>query len=442
MESTIIPLLQMRRLRCGARKPLPPGADSTADATTCNFRATASPHLIPPTAHLSTARNSGALPAVLRWRATRAEGSQNAGKEQRSTWRPGPLPLLGGRGSELQGPAGSCRGRRRRWDQRGVRRESEPSRLAGAQRSERSCGHWCGGPGSGRRQAGAPTLLQPRRAEELGLCPELGGDVRAGPRLSLAHCGDLAFPGRGRALHLGEPRSLRTFLRSGGAPRGARDQCGSRHAAAPGPPQGDGARSARSLRAAARCWRGGPRGLETPGGGREPSPRPASGAPASAPLFPPGLEAPSPERHRESSARRGAIAAPPGPERSPGAAGRSRGRGRPPARTSHGGLSRGGIAEPSEVRASAPPDPGRARRPERPPALEPAGCALSPPQPSRVRRLPPLVTRPPPPPAPSPAPGAPLLSPLPSLRSRRLLRPLPALVPLLLLPPNFSANSR
>uniref|UniRef100_A0A4X1VWE7 Uncharacterized protein n=1 Tax=Sus scrofa TaxID=9823 RepID=A0A4X1VWE7_PIG len=112
-------------------------------------------------------------------------------------------------------------------------------------------------------------------------------------------------------------------------------------------------RSARSLRAAARCWRGGPRGLETPGGGREPSPRPASGAPASAPLFPPGLEAPSPERHRESSARRGAIAAPPGPERSPGAAGRSRGRGRPPARTSHGGLSRGGIAEPSEVRASA-----------------------------------------------------------------------------------------
>lgn len=44
-------------------------------------------------------------------------------------------------------------------------------------------------------------------------------------------------------------------------------------------------------------------------------PRPASGAPASAPLFPPGLKAPGAERPRESSAGRGALAAPPGARR-------------------------------------------------------------------------------------------------------------------------------
>lgn len=266
-----------------------------------------------------------------------------------------------------------------------------------------------------RRRAGARTLGRPQRAEEPGLCPALGGNVRTAPLLCLAHCGDLAFPGRERAPQLEEQRRPRTFLCSEGRPAGR---------TAPvlqsGAPRrrGDGAQSARSVRRRRPVLERGPQGLETPGGGPEPSPRPASGAPASAPLFPPGLEAPRTERHWDSSACRRALAAQPGPERSPGAAGRSRGRGRPPARTSHGGLSRGGTAAPSEVRAAAPPDPGRAWRPERPPAPEPPGCALSAPKPSRIRRLPLLATRPPPPPD-SPQRSAPPFC-LPSLRSARV----------------------
>lgn len=136
-------------------------------------------------------------------------------------------------------------------------------------------------------------------------------------------------PVRAAAGRAAEPED---FSPVRGAPRGAQGTSAAvGQAAAPGPRQGYGARAARSVRAAAGCWRGGLRGLEIPGGGPEPSPRPASGAPASAPLFPPGPEAPSSERHWESSAGSGALAAPPGPERSPGAAGRSRGRGRPPA---------------------------------------------------------------------------------------------------------------
>lgn len=214
---------------------------------------------------------------------------------------------------------------------------SQPSRLAGAQLSERSCGHCCGGLGGGRR-AGAPTPVPPQRAEKPGLSPALGGHVRAGPRRCLAHCGALAFPGRERAPQRGERRRPRTCCGPRGAPQGARSQGGSRARRGAAAPQGDGARAARGVRRRRPVPERGPPGLETPGGGREPSPRPASGAPASAPLFPPRPEAPSPERHREPSAGRGARAAPPGSERSPGAAGRSRVRGRPPARPSHGGL--------------------------------------------------------------------------------------------------------
>lgn len=111
----------------------------------------------------------------------------------------------------------------------------------------------------------------------------------------------------------GKAAETADFSPVGGAPRrapGTKTALG--NAAAPGPPQGDGARAARIVRSRRRVWRGGPQGLETPGGVREPSPRPASGAPALAPLFPPGLEAPGAERHRESSAGRGALAAPPG----------------------------------------------------------------------------------------------------------------------------------
>lgn len=227
----------------------------------------------------------------------------------------------------------------------------------------------------------------------------------------------------------GEAAETEDFSPVRGAPRRARRPSAAvGHAAAPGPPQGDGAGSARSVRRRRPVPERGATGSGDPGRRTGALPRPASGAPASAPLFPPGLEALSTERHRESSAGRGALAAPRGPERSPGAAGRSWGRGRPPARTSHGGLSRGGTAAPSEVRAAAPADPGRAWRPERPPALEPPGCVLPPPQPSRVRRLPPLVTRPPPPPDSLPSalrppfvspPGSPLASPsAPPPRSR------------------------
>lgn len=49
----------------------------------------------------------------------------------------------------------------------------------------------------------------------------------------------------------------------------------------------------------------GPTGSGDPGRRTGALPRPASGAPASAPLFPPELEAPSPERHRQSGAGRG-----------------------------------------------------------------------------------------------------------------------------------------
>uniref|UniRef100_A0A8C8UH02 Uncharacterized protein n=1 Tax=Peromyscus maniculatus bairdii TaxID=230844 RepID=A0A8C8UH02_PERMB len=114
----------------------------------------------------------------------------------------------------------------------------------------------------------------------------------------------------------------------------------------------DGTRAARSVRSRRRR-----RVLESwgrtiwgpPAADPSPPPRPASGAPASAPLFPPGLEAPGSECRRESCHGRGAPATPPGPERSPGTTGWSARHRHPPR---HGELSRGGTAAPSEVRVA------------------------------------------------------------------------------------------
>lgn len=100
------------------------------------------------------------------------------------------------------------------------------------------------------------------------------------------------------------------------------------HAAAPGPPQGDGARAARSVRRRRRIWRGGPQGLETPGGGREPSPPPRLWGTSFGSIVPArtegaGRRAPPGVEGRPRGSR--------GPARSPAAGGRSRERGRLPA---------------------------------------------------------------------------------------------------------------
>uniref|UniRef100_A0A8C6HLY4 Uncharacterized protein n=1 Tax=Mus spicilegus TaxID=10103 RepID=A0A8C6HLY4_MUSSI len=116
------------------------------------------------------------------------------------------------------------------------------------------------------------------------------------------------------------------------------------------PRRGDGTRAARSLRRRHR------RRCVLESGGRtiwgpraaDPSPplRPASGAPASAPLFPPGLEAPGSECRRESCLGRGALETPSGSERSPETSSGSARHRHPPR---HGELSRGGTAAPSEL---------------------------------------------------------------------------------------------
>lgn len=101
----------------------------------------------------------------------------------------------------------------------GSETEREPLRLASAQRSERSCGHWCDGLGSRRRRAGAPALVQPQRAEEPGLCRELGGNVWTGPRLlSALRRPRLPLP-RARAT-AGKAAETADFLRSEGRPAG------------------------------------------------------------------------------------------------------------------------------------------------------------------------------------------------------------------------------
>ena len=242
---------------------------------------------------------------------------------------------------------------------------------------------------AGTGAAASPVAAARRRSPKSGPAAARGG-ARAVPRAGRRRPDSPETPLSAlRRPRLPRPRARAAAGRAAepvdfspvrGAPhraQGTRAAVG--HAAAPGPPPGDGVRAARSLRAAARCWRG--------GGHRVWRPRAADGSPPPAP--PPGHQlllhcsrpdwrrrAPSATGSRAPAA--GALAAPPGPERSPGAAGRSQGRGLPPARTSHGGLSRGGTAAPGEVRAAAPPDPGRARRPGRPPG---AGA-------SRLRALP------------------------------------------------------
>lgn len=115
-----------------------------------------------------------------------------------------------------------------------------------------------------------------------------------------------------------------------------------------GPRRGDGTRVARSLRSRCRVLESGGRTIwGPPAADPSPPPRPASGAPASAPLFPPGLEAPGSECRRESCLGRRALATRPGPERRPETT-HPGARHRHPPR--HGELSRGGTAAPSEVR--------------------------------------------------------------------------------------------
>lgn len=73
--------------------------------------------------------------------------------------------------------------------------------------------------------------MQPLRAEDPGCAGKRGRDVRTGLRLCLAHCGDLAFPGRERAPQLEKQRRPRTFLRSQGRTTAVLQ---SMHAGAPG----------------------------------------------------------------------------------------------------------------------------------------------------------------------------------------------------------------
>lgn len=60
---------------------------------------------------------------------------------------------------------------------------------------------------NGSRNAGAAAACR-----GLGLRRELGRNAWTGRRLCLAHCGDLAFPGRERAPQLEKLRRPRTFL--------------------------------------------------------------------------------------------------------------------------------------------------------------------------------------------------------------------------------------
>jgi hypothetical protein len=193
------------------------------------------------------------------------------------------------------------------------------------------------------------------------------------------------------------------------------------------PRRGDGTRAARSLRRRhrRRCvlesggrtiW--GPRAADP-----SPPPRPASGAPASAPLFPPGLEAPGSECRRESCLGRGALETPSGSERSPETSGGSARHRHPPR---HGELSRGGTAAPSEVRVAGARRAGWLGVPSGPRASPVAARAS-------------LLQSPTPPPTPLP-PRRPCPS---SLGQCRCPRPLPARWARCCCPlPNFSANSR
>lgn len=153
-----------------------------------------------------------------------------------------------------------------------------------------------------------------------------------------------------------------------------------------------------------------------------PPPRPASGTPASAPLFPPGLEAPGSECRRESCLGRGALATPPGPERNPKTTGPSASHRHPPR---HGELSRGGTAAPSEVRVTGVRRAGWLGVPSGPRALLAADRAslLRSPTPPQLHSLPG---------APVPPPSARVAARSPSPRGARCCCPLP----------NFSANSR
>lgn len=146
-------------------------------------------------------------------------------------------------------------------------------------------------PGAGRRR--------PNRTETL-----LSALRR--PRLPVPR----ALATAGKAAEPADFSRVRGALRSA---HGTRTAVG--HAAAPGPPQGDGARAASSVRRRRLIWRAGARVWRPRAADGSPPPRPASGAPASAPLFPPALKAPGAERPRESSAGCGALAAPPGARR-------------------------------------------------------------------------------------------------------------------------------
>jgi hypothetical protein len=130
-------------------------------------------------------------------------------------------------------------------------------------------------PRSRRRRAGAGTPVQPQRAEEPGLCPELGGNVRTAPRLCLAHCGDLAFPAASARRSWRSSGARGLFSGPRGTLQGAAYRCCSRTSSGAGVPEGR--------------WSGGYQKREAPSlgsgeGGREVwRPRAADGSPPPAP---------------------------------------------------------------------------------------------------------------------------------------------------------------
>lgn len=191
------------------------------------------------------------------------------------------------------------------------------------------------------------------------------------------------------------------------------------------PRRGDGTRATRSLRRRRRrvLESGGRTIWGPPAADPSPPPRPASGAPASAPLFPPGLEAPGSECRRESCLGRGALETPPGPERIPGTSCRSARHRHPPR---HGELSRGGTAAPSEVRVAGARRAGWLGVPSGPRASPVAARAslLRPPSPCSAPSPAPLslLPRPVSPPAPPPRARGRCCCPLPNFIRQLALR--------------------
>lgn len=318
LQSTIIPLLQIRKLRHRARILYPPSTKTPKPMLPCTtlgrqrFLTSPSELLICPLPKRFGRPPRRCSDGGACSHSCRPDCRKGASERRAPQLAPG---FSRAEALELQSPAGSCRGRRRRWDQSGEGVRERASRLASAQRSERSSGHWCGGLGSRRRQAGTELWCSSSARRRPGCTravPGLGGNVRTGPRLCLAHCGDLAFAGGDRAPQRESSGDRGLFSGPRGAPQGAQYRYCSRARRGAGAPSRRWSPGCKKREAPPPGLERGATGSGDPGRRTEPSPRPASGAPASAPLFPPGLEAPGAERHRESGAGRGALAAPSG----------------------------------------------------------------------------------------------------------------------------------